>query len=177
MNLAMASKRRRPPRPDTLAPTLERLRHAAGDIEIGDDKRGNRIYAMRDAPLERLRLRGRISQQQYDAGAKFRHHWYHAGMAGALRSTDLDRIFADGSLGHGMPASEAEAFHRGRYREAVLVVGNGVGILEAIACNEQPPELVGYKLGWRSKPQAIAGAIGALRSVLDTLCRLWGLQR
>jgi hypothetical protein len=71
-------------------PTPERLRRADADIERGHSGQ----ITMRDSPLERAFARSAITAEQYSAGQKYRHHWYHAGLAGYLQSVDLDRVLA-----------------------------------------------------------------------------------
>src|SRR5262245_31047570 len=57
-------------------PTPERIRLAGADFERGDTGQ----ITMRDSPLERALARNVITQEQYAAGQKYRHHWYHAGL-------------------------------------------------------------------------------------------------
>ena len=71
-------------------PTTERLRRAGRDIERGDTGQ----ITMRDSPLERALARSVITQEQYLAGQKYRHNWYHAGLSDCLGSVDLTRVFA-----------------------------------------------------------------------------------
>jgi hypothetical protein len=59
-------------------PTPERMRRAGADVERGHSGQ----ITMRDAPLERAFARNAITAEQYSAGQKYRHHWYHAGLAG-----------------------------------------------------------------------------------------------
>src|SRR5688572_3114845 len=72
------------------SPTPERMRRAGRDFERGHTGQ----ITMRDSPLERSFARGVINQEQYSAAQKYRHHWYHAGLSGALASLALDRVFA-----------------------------------------------------------------------------------
>ena len=51
-------------------PTPERLRRAGSDVERGDTGQ----ITMRDSPLERAFARRVITQEQYAAGQKYRHH-------------------------------------------------------------------------------------------------------
>ena len=121
----------------------------------------------------------RITHHQYSAGQKYRHHWYHAGLAGQLQSVDVNRIFAaDRSNFSGMAKTEVQVFHRQRYREATQAVGKiGSHVLDWVVCRETPLEQVGYTLGWGSRPQAYAAAVERMKTALDELCRLWGLVR
>ena len=154
-------------------PTPERLRHANGDVEVGTG--AERVVTMRDSPLERARARGVITALQYDAGVKFRHHWYHAGMAGTFPSpADMSRVFGGGEAGAGMPRSEGEAFHRQQYRMAVEAAGKtGSMVLTMVCGQEEPLDRIGHFLGWGSRAEAIVAATERLRAALDDLIRVW----
>lgn len=163
---------------DTRGATPERIRHAQGFVEKGNLGKGRTsIVTMRDAPIERALARGIISQAQYTAAVKYRHHWYRAGLASPLSSVELNRIFAtDLTNFSGMAKSEAQVFHRQRYREAVQHIGmTGAAVVEQVACQEIPLEQAGYRLGWGSKPQAIAAATERMKAALDRLVELWGV--
>ncbi|MGA7489044.1 MAG: DUF6456 domain-containing protein [Xanthobacteraceae bacterium] len=154
-------------------PTAERMRRAGADFERGDTGQ----ITMRDSPLERALARSVINQEQYSAGQKYRHHWYHAGLADRLGSLDLDRVFASDVGGFsGMAKTESQLFHRQRYREAVQAVGKvGSHVLDWALCREVPLDQVGYALGWSSRPQAYAAAAERAKTALDELCKLWGI--
>jgi hypothetical protein len=114
-------KRRKDPPPERHAlPTPERLRRAGPDVARGHTGQ----ITMRDSPLERAFARNALTPEQYSAGQKYRHHWYHAGLADRLESIDLNRIFAiDLGAYSGMAKTESQLFHRQRYREAAQAVG------------------------------------------------------
>ena len=154
-------------------PTPERLRRAGADVERGHSGQ----ITMRDAPLERAFARNAITAEQYSAGQKYRHHWYHAGLAGYLESVDLNRVLAiDLGAYTGMAKTENQVFHRQRYREAVQAAGKiGSHVLEWAVCREIPLEQVGVALGWSSRAQARAAAHERMKAALDALCRLWGI--
>src|SRR5262249_27616926 len=114
VRLRDASRRRTPVRIERRAlPTPERLRRAGKDVARGETGQ----ITMRDAPLERAFARGALTAEQYSAGQKYRHHWYHAGLSGALVSVDLWAV--DLGAYAGMAKTERQVFHRQRYREAV----------------------------------------------------------
>jgi hypothetical protein len=175
MGLQLASKRKRraPPPIEIGAPTIERLRHAHGHVERGDMG----TYTLRDSPLERALARGVISADQYRAGEKYRLHWYRGGLSSPLQTIDPNRIFAsDTTSFSGMARTEAQAFHRQQFRNAVQEIGMiSALILDSVICAEITLEDAGYKIGWNSKPQAIAAATERMRQALDTLCRHWGI--
>jgi hypothetical protein len=110
---------------------------------------------------------------------KYRHHWYHAGLADRLESIDLNRIFAiDLGAYSGMAKTESQLFHRQRYREAAQAVGKiGSHVLEWAVCREIALEQVGQTLGWSGRPQAYAAAVERMKTALDELCKLWGIGR
>lgn len=167
------SARGRPLVDQRAQPTAERVRRAGVDFERGDTGQ----ITMCDSPLERALARNVITQEQYSAAQKYRHHWYHAGLADPLRSVDLDRIFAPDLGGYsGMAKTESQLFHRQRYREAVQAIGKlGSHVLDWAVCRETPFEQVGYTLGWSSRPQAYAAAAERAKTALDELCKLWGI--
>ena len=157
------------------SPTPERLRRAGRDFQRGHTGQ----ITMRDSPLERSFARGVITQEQYSAAQKYRHHWYHAGLSGALASLALDRVlttdFGDFSS---MARTEQQVFHRQRYREAVQSVGKiGAHVLEWTVCREATFEQVGNTLGWASRAQAYAAAVERMKIALDQLCALWGIGK
>jgi Domain of unknown function (DUF6456) len=154
-------------------PTAERMRRAGAHFERGDTGQ----ITMRDSPLERLRARNVITQEQYAAAQKYRHHWYHAGLSDPLGSRDLHHVAATDFWNFtGIPKSEQQLFHRQRYREAVQAAGKlGSHVLDWSVCREVELERVGNTLGWSSRPQAYAAAVERLKMALDELCRLWGI--
>jgi hypothetical protein len=162
-----------PPVERRALPTPERLRRAGRDIERGDSGQ----ITMRDSPLERAFARNAISAEQYSAGQKYRHHWYHAGLAGQLGSLDLNRVLAVDLGGYaGMAKTENQLFHRQRYRESVQAAGKiGSHVLEWAVCREIPLEQVGQALGWSNRAQARAAALERMKAALETLCKLWGI--
>jgi len=155
-------------------PTPERIRRAGTDFERGDTGQ----ITMRDSPLERVLARNVITQEQYAAGQKYRHHWYHAGLNDPIGSIDLARVSGtDLSAFSGMAKTENQLFHRQRYREAVQAIGKiGSHVLDWAVCRETALEQIGYSLGWTSRPQAYAAAAERAKTALDELCRLWGID-
>ncbi len=180
VGLMTRSRRRRAPPPAVLYsnPTPERVRHAGdkGFVVSGNARSPVRVMTMCDNPLARAEARGVITNRQYQAGRKFHHHWYHGGLADALQSVDLNRVFAsDVTAFSGMAKTEGQVFHRREYRKAVWAVGpGGLQVLDWVVCREQPLEALGRRLGWNSKPQATAAATERLKLALDLLIDLWG---
>jgi len=160
---------------DERGATKQRILRAQKHYEIGDTG----ITSVRDSPLERALSRKVITRGQYEAGAKFRVHWYHAGLSDSLQSIDLNRIFASdsGSLS-GMAKTENQVFHRQRFREARDKIGDkGAFVLEWMICREEPLDRIGFGLGWKNSAQAISAATEQARTSLDDLCGLWGIDR
>ncbi len=156
------------------APTLERMRRAGTDFERGESGQ----ITMRDSPLERAFARRVVTPSQYAVAQKYRHHWYHAGLSGQLASIDLGRVFAsDPDSFSGMARTEAEFFHRQRYREATQEIGKiGAYVLDRLVCREVQLHEVGYGLGWSSRSQAYAAAAERMKSALDALGQLWAIS-
>ena len=162
-----------PPVERRALPTPERMGRAETDFERGDTGR----VTMRDSPLDRALARKVVTREQYVAGQKYRHHWYHAGLADRLESLDLNRVFVT-DIGDfsAMAKTEGQVFHRQRYREAVREAGKiGSYVLDWAVCRDVPLEQVGYALGWTSRPQAYAAAAERLKTALDEMCKLWGI--
>jgi hypothetical protein len=155
-------------------PTAERLRRAGEDFDRGQTGQ----VTLRDSPLERAHRRNVIISQQFNAGVKFRHHWYHASLSENIGSIDLNRIFARDLGGYsGMAKTEAQVFHRQRYREACRALGlKREYVLSWAICRDEPLEKIGAALGWNNRPQAIAAATELLRDGLDALALLWGVD-
>lgn len=194
----MASKRRR--KPEAVLPVLpawalepeidprlrdergitpERASHSIDDAtEWGRDERGRKtVRTMRDAPIERLLAKERLSTNQYRAAEKYKLHWYRGGLCAPLQSIDPNRVFAtDTAAFSGMAKSEAQAFHRQQFRDAVQIIGViSAAILDTVVCYEQPLDQVGSMLGWHSKPRGIEATERLMQDALDRLCRHWGI--
>lgn len=70
-------RRKEHPTQITIPPTPERMAKAEGFIHASKDG----PFTVRDAPLERLHGSKRLTDAQYNAATKFRHHWHNAGLA------------------------------------------------------------------------------------------------
>lgn len=134
------------------------------------------VGKMRQSPINVALSRGQISRQQGIAAEKFYNHWYRAGLSENFGSADLNRVFGGEGGGAGMARTEAQAFHRQRYRQAVTLIGlRGSWVLERVICRETSFEDTGRELGWKNRPQAVACAVQLARDALDTLCSEWGI--
>lgn len=157
--------------------TIERIRQSGGHFAVGDDKQGGKTWTMMDSPLERMATQGRLSKTEYDGLVKYRIHWFRAGLQPTLGSVDPNRIFAsDPSSFSGMAKSEAQVFHRQKWREACELLGHRAGIVvDNVVCAEQSALSAGMCIGWKNRPQAEAAAIEILRDAGYRLAKHWGL--
>lgn len=154
-------------------PTDERLRHANGHYDTGDDKQGTVRITMRDAPLERLRSAGVIDPEQYGAGCVFRQHWYQGGLEG-LASADLLRVNGGTVNFDLLSKTEGMEHHRRQFFIALQHLGRvNARVLGEVVCYEVPLHVVGVALGWNTANQARAAATERLRDGLDRLVELW----
>lgn len=155
----------------SVPPTPERMAKAEGYIHAAKDG----PFTVRDAPLERLHGAKRLTDAQYNAATKFRHHWHNAGLA--------ERYAVQNFMGVGggtgwdmMPASEFQAHHRDQYRKAVQTLGLKLSmVVEDIVCREIDLFSVGKKLNWMNEVQARAAVTELLRLALDKLADEWGM--
>lgn len=162
--------------------TKQRMRHAGSDHEVGDTGQ----VTMRGDPLERalrkkLRDTGRplINADEYNAGIKYRLHWYHSGIAPMIGSVDLGGVSARNVFAYGpMPKSEQQLFHRQRYREACQHVGMRTEIiLTNVICREKHLEEIGrVALGMNTRERAELAASALFVNGLDMLVELWGMR-
>lgn len=161
-----------------LGPTPERLAKAGEDVIRTVGAEGERIVVMRDAPLDRMYSRHAIDPVEYQALQKLKLHWHCSGMPGALRSADLNRVFAtDLSAMSHMAASEQQAHHRQQWRRGIgLLTPRAQMVVERVVCREQTIEFAGYALGETAKHRAIAAAAELLRESGYRLARLWGMR-
>jgi hypothetical protein len=156
-------------------PTPERMAKAGQDFTVGSGEA--RVITMADSPFARALSRGVITPRQYEAGRKYAHHWYHAGLSDALGTFDPNRVFAADVSGFcGMAKTEAQAFHRQRYRAACAVIGmTSEWVLTDLACRDKTLAGIGVRLGWNNERQATAAATERARIALDLLCDLWSI--
>ena len=156
--------------------TIERLNKSDGHYSIGTDA-ARSVITMRDSSFERLQEK--LSTRQYHAGVKFRHHWYHAGMAGRLQSLDLDRVFSR-DTGPNSSLPEA-AFHHKQWRGAVNCLDRiSRDITQAVTwlvCEEKTLTMVGSNLIGRNRPERSQrrDAFKSLVMGLDGLVVFWSL--
>lgn len=171
-NIRVAVERR------DLGPTPERMAKAGDDVIRTVGAEGVRVVVMRDAPLDRMYSRHAIDPVEYQALQKLKLHWHCSGMPGAMRSADLNRIFAaDLSAMSNMPAAEAQAHHRHQWRRGYnLLTPRARIVVERVVCREQTLALAGFALGAQSKPQATAAASELLRDAGYRLATLWGMH-
>lgn len=159
---------------DRQGATPERLAKADGHVHLEAG-----VQYMKDDTLDRALARGRITNREYEAGKKYRHHWYNGGMAGNLKSCNLFGVRAGDDFGTGMPRTTAEAFHRKQYRHAREALAridvDYVTALENFVCKEIGPTSIGYARGWRNQPQADASAREVIGASLKILAAHYGI--
>jgi hypothetical protein len=155
---------------DERGPTRERLSKLRGE----HDTAATGALRMRD-PLERILRKKLIEPYHYNAGTKFRHHWYHSGFAPHVGSMDLNKVF---SVASGGGAAERQIFHRQQYAKACERVGMRTEkILADVICWERDLDEIGKaQLGISNRPQAEAAVKALFVNGLDMLVELWGLR-
>jgi hypothetical protein len=160
-------KTRAQPKPEG-SPTRERLRHAGrGGFHIGGDQRSTRVYRMCDAPIERARAAGQLSEDQFEALQRLWVNWHFGQLDGGLHTIDLDRVSC-GVMGE--PANgglRAAKFHAAWQRlepEQRDIVG--LVVLAEYSLKHAGQLL----LGFRSPCRAKEAALQALQAAADQLC-------
>jgi hypothetical protein len=170
--------KRNPLYPVATGPTAERLKKADNHFAVGDDKRGNKTYTMRDDPLGRMLARSLITAGEYSALQKYHHHWHCAGLEMGVGTVDLNRIFSTdpGSMS-GMAKTEAQAHHRKQWRAARDLIGHKTGIVvDNVICAGTSLEIGGYGIGYSSPFRAREAAMKHIQRAADMLERHWGLS-
>lgn len=160
-------------------PTPERLRKlASGDVEIGDDDQGHRVYTINTSPICRMFKDKRLDGTQFTALSRFHSHWWNAGLSESVRGVDLNRIYApDPFSSAGMATSERQAHNRKEYRSAYDLLTHLEGILVTnLICSESLSlEQCGNALGYISPYRARSAATKVVCSIADRFVKLWGI--
>jgi hypothetical protein len=166
---------------DPMGPTPERLgKLLVGDLEIGEDGRGHRIYAISDSPMCRMFKDKRLSGIQFTALSRFHSHWWNAGLSESVRGVDLNRIYAPDPFNSvGMCSTERQYQNRREYRKAYELLTRLEGILVTnLICSETYSlEMCGNALGFISPFRARAAATKVVCSIADRFAKHWGLER
>lgn len=164
---------------DPMGPTPERLgKLQEGDLQIGEDRQGGRIYTISDSPMCRMFKDKRLSGIQFTALSRFHSHWWNAGLSESVRGVDLNRIYApDPFSSAGMCSSERQYQNRREYRSAYALLTHLEGILVTnLVCSERYSlDDCGYALGFTSRFRAREAATKVIRSVADRLAKFWGI--
>jgi hypothetical protein len=165
---------------DPMGPTPERLgKLLVGDLEIGEDGTGHRIYTISDSPMCRMFKDKRLSGVQFTALSRFHSHWWNAGLSESVRGVDLNRIYApDPFSSAGMCSTERQYQNRREYRSAYALLTHLEGILVTnLICSESLNlEQCGNMLGYVSPFRARAAATKVVCSVADRFAKLWGIS-
>lgn len=157
-------------------PTPERLALADDFYEVGDDRKGGKIYTFLDSSLARIYSRlvksakknhQEIDQLRIEYAALTWYHavWDSAGRNVGFGSMDLNGIHsADPSKRTGMPMADRQIDASNQLRVAQKLLGHRPGIVvDNVVCADWSLEVAGKALGWPSKAQAISAAQEILR--------------
>lgn len=153
---------------DPLIPPEQSRRHEYETVEIdhplGWKSRGRtiRIRAKKIAtqtPLDRYLKRRQITPLQHKAGSTLFNDWYKSGLSPRLVA-DPSRMNV-GETTYGMAATERQAHHRKRYRQAIQAVGI-MWSKELVACCCE------------GEPVGKGGPMVILRRALDVLTEHYG---
>jgi hypothetical protein len=165
---------------DPIGPTPERLgKLLVGDLEIGEDQRGHRIYTISDSPMCRMFKDKRLSGTQFTALSRFHSHWWNAGLSESVRGVDLNRIYAPDPFNSvGMCSTERQYQNRREYRAAYGLLKHLEGILVTnLVCSESLSlEQCGNMLGYVSPFRARAAATKVVCSIADRFAKHWGIS-
>ncbi len=163
-----------------MGPTPERLgKLLTGDLEIGEDGQGHRIYSISDSPMCRMFKDKRLSGIQFTALSRFQSHWWNAGLSESVRSVDLNRIYAPDPFNSvGMCSTERQYQNRREYRAAYALLAHREGIIITnLVCSESLNlEQCGNMLGYISPFRARAAATKVVCSIADRFAKLWGIS-
>lgn len=168
---------------DERGPTLERIQHAWGNIDVGSS---DGRMTIRQNAIERGLRRKVFNAKQGRAAEKFYLHWYRSGLGAEIGSPDIFRIFGNDGQFLAGPKTEDQMFHRQmlrRARDIVLRKTNEAGhdgadcnaVLELIVCKDATLEQAGMKIGYASRDKAIAMAEMLAKGGLNILAAEWGL--
>jgi hypothetical protein len=163
---------------DPMGPTLERLEKLTdGDLEIGEDRTGGRIYTISDAPVARMFKSKRLSGIQFTALSRFHSHWWNAGLSGSVRSVDLNRIYAPDPFDFCMGRTEKQFNNRREYEAAykLLTFLEGILVTNLICSESLNLEQCGNMLGYLSPFRARTAATKVVCSIADKFAKHWGI--
>jgi hypothetical protein len=153
-------------------PTRERLEKARGAFEIGGDG-SRRIVRMLDAPLEQMRTRGQLTENQYQTLVRVRMHWFIGYHGGSLQAIYLGRVTAH-NRDYGMASSEQEIWHREMFGVAfggLLVIERDV--VTMVVIQERSLAEAGTALGYHSPYRARQAALECLRGAAAEIMSAW----
>jgi hypothetical protein len=164
---------------DPMGPTPERLGNLlVGDLEIGEDRQGGRIYTISDSPMCRMFKDKRLSGIQFTALSRFHSHWWNAGLSNSVRSVDLNRIYAPDPFDFVMGRTMKQFNNRKQYEMAFKLLTHVESILVTnLICSESLNlEQCGNVLGYVSPFRARAAATKVVCSIADRFAKLWGIS-
>jgi hypothetical protein len=103
--------------------TPERAKKLGEELSVRDIPEGTAgkitVLQVSQAPLDRMHRRDQITQSEFEAGDRFRTHYYASGLD-PMRAVDFSRPYVDG--GEHKPEPEFRAHHLQEYKRAVQSV-------------------------------------------------------
>jgi len=130
---------------------------------------------MHDQPLERLAIKGKISETQFEALWRLWCHWYAAHLSGPIKSMDFEQIAV--SRTNGGPVDDLAL----RNRDAFAVMWKRLEpleciVVETVALCELSLQVAGAAIGFRSPCRGREAALGLLQSAADRLAGRYARQ-
>lgn len=163
--------------PPTTLPTPERVARAGGALTRGDTG----AIQFKQAPLDLLHSRGRLTDAAFDAGERYREHWYASGLSGLASSGFEPVIRGESCTPWLIPTSERASFFRDEWRQAHKALRNAsamvASIVGSVVLDEAPLLDAGRAYtGKMERSAAITAASNAVREGLDLLAKHYGLD-
>lgn len=166
-------------------PTAERFIQSNGNVEVGGDDRGTRVYRFKDSALARVyshlnahaKTEGQrsINRAQEKALERYYTAYAEGGLLGNMGSVDCDRAGASNPSGRDHAAkTDFQVDARADWHRANYALSNNERIVvEVVVLNDCSLEQAGRALGKLSQRRAIQAARDLLRKAGDTLVELW----
>jgi hypothetical protein len=119
--------------------TPERARKLGDDLSVRELPEGTAgkitVLQVSQAPLDRMHKRDQITQSEFEAGDRFRTHYFASGLD-PMRAVDFSRPYVDG--GEHKPEPEFRTHHLQEYQRAVQSVRAwNMNILKEVVLDEK----------------------------------------
>jgi hypothetical protein len=173
---------------DTRGPTAERVGLSEGFFQVGDDRKGGRVYTFLDSSLSRIYSRlvkaagknhGEVDhlRVEYAALSWYQTIWELAGREVSYGAMDLNSVHSsDPTKRCGMPMADRLIDAGKQLQKAKDLLGHRPGIVvDNIVCAGWSLEVAGKALGWPNKVQAISAAQEILRDAGARLAKHRGI--